>query len=241
MLGPTSELDAPRTRAFRSRIPVAESAFRHPRAAALCYARRVITRRTALLFLAALALCAAAALAACQRKAAPAGPLPQLGAVPEFSLTDQNAQPFGRKELLGRPHLVSFMFTRCPSVCPRVLAKKKEVSKAALAAGKDLAMVSISIDGENDTPAVLQKYARDNQLDLGRWSLLTGDARQVAEHAERSFKIAVSGELDEKKPDYGLTHGSHLVLIDAQGQIRGYYASSDSETTAQLVSDLARL
>ena len=198
----------------------------------------MIARRAALQFFTALALCTALSSTACQKKEAA---LPHLGHVPAFSLTDHDSRPFGQKELLGRPHLVSFMFTHCPSVCPRVLAKKKEILKAALAAGQDLTMVSISIDGENDTPAVLSKYARDNQLDLEHWTLLTGDARQVAEHAERSFKIAVSGKPDATKADYGLTHGSHLVLIDSQGEIRGYYASSDTETTARLVSDLKRL
>lgn len=204
----------------------------------VCYAGRVLTRRFAVRLLAALGLCAILLLSACQKRAEP---LPKLGAIGAFSLTDQDARPFGQKELQGRPHLVSFMFTRCPSVCPRVLAKKKEILQAATAAGKDLALVSISIDGENDTPAVLKKYAEDNHLDLEHWTLVTGDASQVAEHAERSFKIAVSGQPDEKQPHYGLTHGSHLVLVDRQGEIRGYYASNDAETTARLVADLARL
>jgi protein SCO1 len=63
----------------------------------------------------------------------------------------------------------------------------------------------------------------------------------VAAHAEQSFKIAVSGKPDASKADFGLTHGSHLVLVDAAGDIRGYYASMDEATPERLLGDLDQL
>lgn len=178
--------------------------------------------------------------AACRKADAASGPLPHLGTVPSFALVDQSGKSFGAKDLRGKPHLVSFMFTRCPSVCPQVLAKKKAIAAHLSAHGRELHLVSISIDGENDTPPVLSAYAKKHDLDLRSWTLLTGDAQAVATHAEQSFKIAVSGTPDEAKPHYGLTHGSHLVLVDGSGDIRGYYASMDADTPARLLADLDR-
>jgi protein SCO1/2 len=187
--------------------------------------------------LAALALALSLFAAACTSQE----PLPRLGQVPTFSLVDQNGDVYASSRLLGAPHLVSFMFTRCPSICPRVLERKKEILALARAKGKSLGLVSISIDGENDTPLVLRAYAKKHALDLTAWSLLTGEATDVRTHAENSFKIAVSGEADASKADYGLSHGSHLVLVDGAGAIRGYYASMDAETPARLIADLDRL
>jgi len=175
------------------------------------------------------------------RREVPPGPLPHLGRMPQFSLVDQDGHTYDLSKLRGESQLVSFMFTRCPSICPRVTAKKKEILALVQAQGKRLHLLSISIDGENDTPPVLRAYAQKHGIDLAAWSLLTGNATEVAAHAEQAFKIAVSGQADASKPDFGLTHGSHLVLVDGAGDIRGYYASMDAETPARLLADLDRL
>jgi protein SCO1 len=39
----------------------------------------------------------------------------------------------------------------------------------------------------------------------------------------------------------GIFHGTHFVLVDAAGHIRGYYESNDAAATERLVQDAARL
>lgn len=36
-------------------------------------------------------------------------------------------------------------------------------------------------------------------------------------------------------------HGTHFVLVDDAGQIRGYYDSADSDSTERLIRDTRRL
>jgi protein SCO1/2 len=36
-------------------------------------------------------------------------------------------------------------------------------------------------------------------------------------------------------------HGTHFVLVDRAGQIRGYYDSADSDSTDRLLRDTKRL
>ena len=65
--------------------------------------------------------------------AAPAAvePLPVLGAVPEFTLTDQRGRSVSEAELRGRPWVASFIFTRCGLSCPRMVSAMKRVKAGA--------------------------------------------------------------------------------------------------------------
>jgi protein SCO1/2 len=85
--------------------------------------------------------------------------------------------------------------------------------------------VSISIDPDNDTPAVLRGYAAQYGADTATWSFLTGDAKAIRATAEQGFKIAAEGTADPSKADFGITHGTQLVLVDRTLHIRGYYPS----------------
>jgi protein SCO1/2 len=181
-------------------------------------------------------LACALAVSACREKVQP---LPVLGAVPQLSLVDQANRQVTLGTLRGRPWLADFFFTRCPSVCPRVTARMKEIR--ARVPANELRLVSISVDPENDTPAVLSAYAAQYAIRDDDWWLLTGDHHAIANAAENGFHIGLSGTADPSKPDFGITHGSHLILVDATGRIRGYYRSFDDDVIELLVRDLARL
>ena len=157
----------------------------------------------------------------------------------EFSLTSQDGAKFGSAELRGKTWVAAFFFTRCPTICPRITARMKDI--AAQAAEKKLALhlVSISVDPENDTPAVLAEYARKNALDTKSWTLLTGDYDAIKKTSVEGFKQALEGKADASAPDYGILHGSHLILVDREGRIRGYYRSSDDAEMKKLVDDAA--
>jgi protein SCO1/2 len=133
------------------------------------------------------------------------------------------------------------MFTRCPSICPDLTRHMKEVDQAVKAANKKLGLVSISVDPENDTPEVLRAYAKKYGADVDNWAFLTGDFATIARTSEEGFKIALAGKVEEGKPHLGITHGSHLVLVDGSGKIRGYFRSSESETPSAIVAALSQL
>ena len=167
--------------------------------------------------------------------------LPVLSQVPKFSLTDEEGRAFGSRQLEGAPYLAAFMFTRCPTICPELTARMRQVRDAVLAENANLQLVSISVDPENDTPAVLKAYAKKHQADHPNWAFLTGDYKTIAETSEQGFKVGLSGKADESKPDLGITHGSHLVLVDANGNIRGYFRSSDDKSVNEIVAALKNL
>jgi protein SCO1/2 len=167
--------------------------------------------------------------------------LPELGEVPRFSMTDQDGKPFTNDTVRGKVWAAAFVFTRCPTACPRVTSRMRREQEEAKTRGVDLRLVSISIDPDNDTPEVLRRYAAQFGADLSTWSFVTGDAKTVQATAEQGFKIAVEGSADPSRPDFGLTHGTQLVLVDRGGKIRGYYATSEEQPMKDLLDDAARL
>lgn len=169
------------------------------------------------------------------------GSLPVLGTVPAFSVVDQTGAPVSPQSLQGRPFVAAFMFTRCPSICPRITARMRELQQAAAANKVSLRLVSISVDPEFDTPEVLRAYAAKNAIDTATWSLWTGPYETIAQAAEHGFKIGLSGKADTSKADLGITHGSHLILVDKESRIRGYYRTFDDDVVPRLLADLPRL
>lgn len=167
--------------------------------------------------------------------------LPLLSVVPEFSLTNQDGQVFGSRQLAGKAYLAAFVFTRCPSVCPKVMARMKEIDGAMKAKSLSLQLLSISVDPENDTPQVLKAYAKTHGADVKNWNLLTGDYQTILKTSEEGFKVGLSGTVDNTQPHLGITHGSHLVLVDKTGNIRGYYRSSEDSSVAELLDAMNRL
>lgn len=102
--------------------------------------------------------------------------------VPAVELLDHAGQAHALHTLIGGPTLVSFFFTGCSTICPPQTAVLRELQQR-LAAARPKAgvraplLLSISLDPLNDTPAVLDRYAKRFRARLGRdagWLMLTG-------------------------------------------------------------------
>jgi protein SCO1/2 len=161
--------------------------------------------------------------------------------VGSFSLIDQAGRKVSEATLRGQVWAAAFFFTRCPTVCPRITRRMRDLQQAAAKDGVKLGLVSFSVDPENDTPAVLTAYAKQYGADLSSWRFLTGDLEVVRKTSEQGFKLALDGKPTPGAADFGLFHGSHLVLVDGVGQIRGYYRTSEDAQMVQLLKDAALL
>ncbi|MES1176251.1 MAG: SCO family protein, partial [Myxococcales bacterium] len=96
-------------------------------------------------------------------------------------------------------------------------------------------------DPDNDTPPVLLAYAKQYGADLRTWSFLTGDLDTVKRTVVDGFKLALDGKADPGAENGGIIHGSHLVLVDRQLTIRGYYRTDDDDDMKRVLEDAARL
>ena len=87
---------------------------------------------------------------------------------------DERGAPFANDAMLGHVSVVDFVFTRCPSSCPRLTARMGELQARLKKDGSDARLVSFSVDPENDTPPVLAAYAAKAGAEPGRWTFVTG-------------------------------------------------------------------
>jgi cytochrome oxidase Cu insertion factor (SCO1/SenC/PrrC family) len=103
------------------------------------------------------------------------------GYFPNHILLTQDNKPvrFYEDMLKGKVVLINFMFTTCAGVCPPMAANMAKVqSYLGDRVGKDVVMLSISVDPTVDTPDKLKKYA-DNFKAKPGWYFLTGKKENV--------------------------------------------------------------
>lgn len=191
--------------------------------------------------------------------------LPAYGAVPDFALTDARSRAVGREDLAGKVWVADLIFTRCTDSCPLQTAEMARL-QAEFAGEGDLRLVSITTDPAYDTPAVLAQYAARYKADLDRWFFLTGDEKAIARLAREGFRLAFATRSSKREAPRALAgrlwaalgpraasahhdpghlaeiaHSSRFVLVDRQGQIRGYYLSGEREPLEKLRRDIRRL
>lgn len=100
---------------------------------------------------------------------------------PHHILLTQDDRPvrFYDDLLKGKVVLINFMFTQCNGVCSPMTANLAKVqSYLGERVGREVSMLSITVDPATDTPAVLKAYAAKHKAGPG-WYFLTGKKENV--------------------------------------------------------------
>jgi protein SCO1/2 len=161
-------------------------------------------------------------------------PLPVLGVVPAFTLTERADVPVGAGDLRGRVWIADFVFTHCPDFCPALTARMASLQKRV---PDDVRLVSFTVDPAHDTPDVLRAYAQ--RAGAGpRWLFVTGPRDRLAALLRDGFKVAYADDGPAESP---ITHSDRFVLVDGDLRIRGYYHGTDPADVARLARDATAL
>jgi protein SCO1 len=165
--------------------------------------------------------------------AAPEDPV-VFGPVPDFALIDQDGRALTRADLLGRPWVLACFFTLCTGPCPSITRELAHVAREL--EGVEARFVSLSVDPARDKPYMLKRYAEQFGADTARWSFATGEEAALDALVRQGFKLPLA-RLDTPDPETGteLTHDQRLTVIDAQGNIRGWYDSQDPQAVQRLI------
>ena len=131
--------------------------------------------------------------------------LPVYGMVPDFTLVERSGRPVRLEDLHGKVWIASFIFTHCPDECPLMTAELARL-QSDFAEVSDLRLVSITVDPDRDTPAVLSQYAAQFHADPERWLFLTGDKRVIYQLAREGFRLGISAPTEG--PQGGLGRGA---------------------------------
>src|SRR6516165_10824754 len=141
-------------------------------------------------------------------------PLWDPAGIEDFSLTECHGQTVTKADLLGKPWVACFIFTRCAGPCPRV-SQQMQILQSRLK-DLDVRLVSFSVDPENDTPEELLDYAKRYKADPEKWWFLTGDKRTIFRLIRRSFRMIVDDD-PQQIPGFEVIHSIDIMHVDAAG------------------------
>jgi len=156
-------------------------------------------------------------------------------AVPTFRFVNHNGDTITNKDVAGKIFVADFFFINCPSICPRMKAQMLRVYEQ-YRDKKDFLVLSHTIDPKRDTVEALNAYAKKLGVENG-WHFLTGNKEELFAVAD---KYLISAEEDPQSPG-GFAHSGNFILVDKQGNIRGYYDGTNEESVSKLIKDIERL
>lgn len=186
--------------------------------------------------------------------------LPVFRTVPEFSLTERSGRTITRADLLGRVTVVDFFYSRCTDTCPLQSAYLARLQNAPTLDSSVL-LVSITVDPDYDSPAVLARYATQFHADPRRWLFLTGPRDAVYRLAVDGFGLAA---FSARRSDHvlahtwfgpaaawaheattgpriiRLVHASRFAVLDQAGRIRDYVDGTDPSAVDDLLKAVDR-
>jgi protein SCO1/2 len=163
--------------------------------------------------------------------------LDDLGEVGSFALTDERNQPFTDAALHGNVTIVSFLFTRCDSICPVTTMKMERLQEKTFDAGAVIKLASFSVDPAYDTPERLTEYAQRYHADPARWRFVTGKPDDVRRLVEGPLMNSMAREGITASGAPSISHSGYFLLVDGNGHIRGAYDSSDIKRLDEMVRD----
>ena len=157
--------------------------------------------------------------------------------VADALLVDQREQARPFSSFKGHRVAITFMFTRCPlpDFCPLMDSHFAAVQKIVQSSAdlRDVRLITMTLDPEFDTPAVLSRHAARLKADPAIWSFVTGEPKAAAQFA-RQFGIFTERDLGTGA---NLTHNLRTAVVDADGRIVNVHSGNDW-TPADLVADL---
>lgn len=151
--------------------------------------------------------------------------------MPNMALWDQSGRLVMKKDFLGHPLALNFVFTSCrvARMCPASTSSMKQLGDALakLPGADNVRLLTITFDPETDSPGVLRTYADGYGIDHERHRFLTGDAGQITD-LMRHYGIQTL------RDDGTIVHNAALIVISPEGRIayRSEGASFDAEDVA---------
>ena len=133
----------------------------------------------------------------------------------ENEFLNQDSIIFNQDSLSGKINIICFFFSRCPTICPKMITNMNWLKDHFLGFN-DINFLSFSIDPEHDNPVILKEYIIKNKINAKNWHFLTGEKEHIYNLAERMF---VSVQKDLKAPG-GYLHSGSFILLDKSGKIR---------------------
>ena len=175
------------------------------------------------------------------------GKLVKIGPAPKFELLNQENLKISDETYKGKVYVLEFFFSTCPSICPKMNQSMLQIEKTFFG-NPNFGIVSITIDPEHDTPAVLKEHREFLGVKSSNWNFLTGDKTYIFDLSNKGFNLYAG---QNNKAQGGFEHSGLFALIDKNGNIRCrkdefgnpilYYDGLDKKGVRDIQQDIAIL
>ena len=150
---------------------------------------------------------------------------------------NQLGQKVSLHDIKGKPVVMNFFFTRCPSVCPGLTRSMKKLQDAYNKSPDHIQFVSVSVDPESDSVPRLRNFADKFQVNHDNWWFVTGDKEDIYNFALTEMKASIA----DTNVDTAFIHTENFFLLDSNFVVRGWYNGFDTLKMAQLARDISTL
>ena len=157
--------------------------------------------------------------------------------IPAFSFINQEGDTITEKIVKDKIYVADFFFTSCPTICPVMKRQMLKVYEK-FRDNKGVMILSHTIDPDHDTPAVLNKFAKDLGVTGTQWQFLTGPKENTYEIGLKNYMVVAK---EDKSAEGGFLHSGAFILVDKEKHVRGIYDGTTEEGTKKLISDIETL
>jgi protein SCO1/2 len=151
----------------------------------------------------------------------------------DFKLIDENGKEFESAMLNKKYSILFFHFSKCPSICPKMMETAQKIEKRVRGLGQHVAILAVSVDPLNDTPQELFNLARKLHANPYVWSFLTGSQAQV-ENLLNSFKQP-SAQMNANLSPMDVVHSGSYFIFDKNLNVRGIYQNNIAEINRMMI------
>lgn len=135
---------------------------------------------------------------------------------PDVTLEDSKGRVYSFSEFEGKYIMLTFIYTSCSDVCPKLEMNLAEVYRKVPKAwiGEDILFLSISFDPARDDVDTLEKYRKAFDSDGETWRMA-----RIADQAELDHLLEEFGVIVIPDGEGGFIHNSAFYLVDRKGYL----------------------
>ncbi len=162
--------------------------------------------------------------------------------ISKFQTTNQLNKQITNADMEGNLSIVSFFFTHCSGICPRIIGNLQKVQRE-YSKEKGIKLFSFSVTPDLDTPEVLEAYAGQRGIENTQWNLLTGSKSEIYKMARESFNADTITPAEKKKGigKNDFLHSENVYLLDKNLYLRGIYNGRNPVSISELIQDIKTL
>ena len=137
---------------------------------------------------------------------------------PDFTARDADGRRVRLSQFRGKAVLLTFVYTRCPDVCPLIVGNlRAALLRAGSGAGR-AQVIAVSVDPQGDTPRSVRRFVAAHGM-AGRLEYLIGSKAELAP-IWRSYGIAVGASPDDREVAHSVLGARHHGVRTAGDGLR---------------------